>query len=102
MLDSTSIACAREMRGTASIARPVTRCACSCSISLGLRPGAISETTVAPCRSRQISSAVGALTLITMSLAHTSSASVTRMPASVKAASVWSAATPAPDSTQTS
>ncbi len=71
-------------------------------MSLGLRAGAISDTTVAPARSRQISSGVGALTLTTTSLDQTSSASVTRMPAASKAPSGWSAPVPAPRSTTTS
>ena len=62
----------------------------------------MSETTVAPARSRPISSALGALTLTTMSAAHTSSALPTVTPASAKASSAWSAWAPAPDSTTTS
>ncbi len=102
MLDSTSIDCAREMRGTASIAIAVTPAAVSCSTSSGLRPGAIRLITVAPGASRAISSLVGALTFTTMSLDHTSSDVPTAMPASVKARSGWSAANPAPASTTTS
>ena len=100
--DSTSIDWAREIRGTASIASAVTPAAPSRSTSSGLRAGAIRLMTVAPGRSRPISSSVGALTLTSTSLDHTSSAGTTRTPASVKATSGWSAAAPAPCSTTTS
>ena len=72
--------CAREIRGTASIASAVTLASDRRWTSSGLRAGASMPTTVAPGRSRAISSSVGASTLTTTSLAHTSSASPTRTP----------------------
>ena len=80
--DRTSSDWAREMRGTASIARAVTPCARSASTLSGLSAGASSEARIAPERSRGTSSSVGALTLATMSLAHTCSALSRLAPAS--------------------
>ena len=71
-------------------------------MSFGLRAGAISDTTVAPPRSRQISSGVGAFTLTTTSLDHTSSASVDPDAGGLVRTVVLVGPVPAPRSTTTS
>ena len=71
---STSSDCAREMRGTMSMAMPVTPCAASLSTSSGCRAGLMRLTSVAPLRSMAISSSDGGLTWKTMSADQASAA----------------------------
>ena len=59
--DSTSSDCAREIRGTASIASAVTPRAASARTRSGFRAGASSDTTTCPGRSSAISASLGAL-----------------------------------------
>ena len=75
---STSIDCAREMRGTASMASAVIPRVASDWSSSGRRAGLSSAITVAPSPSRAISSGVGAFTFRITSAAHASSPSTTR------------------------
>jgi hypothetical protein len=100
--DSTSSDCAREIRGTASIANTVMGRVASCSTSSGLSAGEIRLTSVVPSATAAISASLGALTLSTTSAAHTCSLDPRVAPASVNAASEKLAAAPAPDSTTTS
>ena len=102
MVLSTSSACAREMRGTASRASAVTPRACRSSTSAGLDAGASIATSVAPGRSEATSASVGGLTLATTSLSQTSAASPTAAPAASYASSRNVAESPAPRSTTTS
>ncbi len=69
---STSIDCAREIRGTASSASAVTARAASASSTSGRCAGERRATRVVPARSPAISSAVGALTFRTTSAVHAS------------------------------
>ena len=73
MEESTSIDCAREMRGTASMARAVRSSAASWSMSSALRRGAIRAMSVAPGRIRERYSAGGVSRHVTMSADQTSS-----------------------------
>ena len=98
--ESTSSDWAREMRGTASIARAVTPRAASFSTSSGFSAGEMREATTWPGRSRGSSASVGALILSRMSAFQTAS-SMTSAPARTKAASSKLAAAPAPLSTKT-
>lgn len=68
---STSRDCAREMRGTASIARTVIGRAESASTRSGLKAGASRETRVSPSWVCSISAASGAFTFNTTSAAQT-------------------------------
>ena len=99
---STSIDWAREMRGTASMARAVTPRAASASSSSGLNAGASRPTIVAPGSSPAISASVGAFTLSTSPLASASAPSTIVAPASRYASSANDDARPAPASTTTS
>ena len=99
--DSTSSDCAREMRGTASIASTVMGRAASFSTSSGFSAGEIRLISVAPSRSAAISASDGALTLRTMSADSACSGSPISAPASTYAASAKLEAAPAPDSTTT-
>ena len=78
---STSIDCAREIRGTASIASTVIGRAASASTRSGFSAGLIRLISVAPSRSRPISSVAGAFTRSTTSASHASSAVPTDPPA---------------------
>jgi hypothetical protein len=98
----TSSDCAREMRGTASIAMAVTSRAASLSTSSGDSAGLMMLISVAPSLRAAISSSDGALTWKTICAAHASGAEPMEAPAARKASSVTDAATPAPDSTTTS
>jgi hypothetical protein len=81
--DSTSIDWAREIRGTASIARAVIgRCA-RASTRPGFSAGASRLISVVPSPRRPSSSADGALTFSTTSAAQASSAGAIRAPAAV-------------------
>ena len=71
IVDSTSIDCAREIRGIASSDNPVARRAFSAAKSSGWSPSPIRAMTAAPLRSRAISSGFGSSTLTMTSLAHT-------------------------------
>ncbi len=97
--DSTSSDCAREMRGTASIASAVIGRRPRSSTSSGLNAGASRLTSVAPGRSPSSCSVEGALTPNTMSAA---SGSPIVAPASTYPSSEKSEAAPAPASTTTS
>nr|VTP11394.1 hypothetical protein BIN_B_05745 [Mycolicibacterium smegmatis] len=99
--DNTSSDCAREIRGTASIASTVMLRVPSCSTRSGRSAGEIRLIRVAPSRSAAISPSDGALTFITTSADHTASAEPICAPASAYAASEKLAAAPAPDSTTT-
>ena len=79
---STSSDCAREIRGTASMARTVIRRAASLATRSGSMAGLTRLARIAPSRRRAISSSDGALIFSTRSLAHTSSWEATRAPAS--------------------
>jgi hypothetical protein len=96
--ESTSRDCAREMRGTASIASTVIGRVASFSSSSGFSAGEIRPTTVAWSASAAISASSGALTLRTTSDPQ---GSPTSAPASTYAASEKLEASPAPDSTTT-
>ena len=100
--DSTSRDCAREMRGTASIAMAVTPWAASCSSNRGFSAGATRLTTIAPLRISPISVASGALIFATRSAPQTFSASPIVAPAATYAPSSKLASAPAPDSMTTS
>ncbi len=78
--DSTSSDCAREMRGTASIASAVTPRAARVATRSGFRAGPISDTTTWPGRSSAISASVGALIFSSTSAFQTAS-SITSAPA---------------------
>ena len=65
--DSASSFCAREMRGTLSIASTVAFRAASCCSRSGFCAGQMKLTSVPPSRSRPTSSRLGARTLKTMS-----------------------------------
>ncbi len=80
MDDNTSRDWAREMRGTASMARAVTPRAASLSTSSGLSAGESSETTTWPGRNRAISASEGALIFSRTSAFQTAS-SMTSAPA---------------------
>ncbi|MNC86431.1 hypothetical protein D3C83_20930 [compost metagenome] len=67
MEESASSFCAREIRGTLSIASTVTFRAASCSINCGFCAGQMKLTTVWPGRISSTSCADGARTLKTMS-----------------------------------
>ena len=100
---STSSDWAREMRGTASIASTVIGRGGQRLDQVGVAaPGLSRPISVAPSRSRAISSADGALTRSTTSACHASSAVPTRAPASAYASSGKLLAAPAPASTTTS
>jgi hypothetical protein len=96
--DSTSSDCAREMRGTASMASTVMGRADSFSTNSGFSAGERRLTSVAPSRSAAISASVGAFTFSTTSACQGSPISA---PASVYAASEKLEAAPAPGSTTT-
>ena len=98
----TSRDCAREIRGTMSMAMPVTPRSASLSTSSGCRAGLIRLTRVAPDRSSAISSSDGGLTWKTMSAAQASGPVPIVAPAASYVASVKADDTPAPDSTTTS
>ena len=83
---STSSDWAREMRGTASIARAVTPCPDSFSTRSGFSAGEIRLISVWPSCSRAISSSVGALIFRMTSASHTSEPT-TSAPAAANAAS---------------
>src|SRR5690349_12884293 len=100
--DNTSSDCAREIRGTASIAIAVIGRAANASTSSGSSAGLIRLITVAPSRSRSSSVSLGALTWKTMSAAHAASAGPTLAPAATYASSANDDNAPAPDSTSTS
>ena len=99
---STSRDWAREMRGTASIARAVTFWAVRRSTRSGLSAGARRLARIAPGLSLPISSSPGAFTFRMMSLGQTSSGPATAAPASWYAVSLKLARAPAPASTTTS
>ena len=71
--DSTSIDCARDRRGTASIASAVKCEDARSSTSSGLRPGASRETSIAPGFIRLRYSRGGVSRVVMMSARHTSS-----------------------------
>ena len=100
--DSASSFCAREMRGTLSIASTVAFLPARACISSGFCAGQMKLTRVAPWRRRATSPVLGARTLNTMSaLSQRRAASVTCAPAARYASSGKFAASPAPDSTAT-
>ena len=101
--DSASSFCAREIRGTLSIASTVAFLAASCCRSSGFCAGQMKLTSVPPSRSRPTSSPFGARTLKTMSdVAQSRALSATTSAPAVRYASslIW-AASPAPASTAT-
>ena len=98
--ESTSSDCAREMRGTASIASAVTPRAASACTRSGFSAGASSDTTTCPGRSRAISDSDGALIFSRTSAFHTAS-SMTSAPARRYAASSKLDSAPASRSTNT-
>jgi len=100
---SASSFCAREMRGTLSIASTVTWRAASCCSSSGFCAGQMKLTSVLPGRSRFTSSAFGPRTLKMMSDDDHSAValSTTSAPAARKTSSATFAASPAPVSTRT-
>ena len=100
--DNTSSDCAREIRGTASMASTVIGREDNSSTSSGFSAGEIRPIRVAPSRRAAISALSGAFTLNTTSADQTSSADPTSAPASVNAASEKLDAVPAPASTTTS
>ena len=102
MAESTSSACAREMRGTASSARAVTCRSASAATSSGRAAGPSCAMSVAPGRRSSSSSPDGGLTAVTTSDRHTSSRSTTCAPASTYARVGRFARSPAPASTTTS
>ena len=65
--------CAREMRGTASIASPVMPRLASSLMSSSLRPGAMRQIRVAPERMRSRLALGGVSSVVTMSASQTSS-----------------------------
>jgi hypothetical protein len=76
--DSASSFCAREMRGTLSIASTVARRAASCCMRSGFCAGQMKLTSTPPSRSRPTSSAFVARTLKTRSaIAHNAFRSAT-------------------------
>ncbi len=78
MEESASSFCAREMRGTLSIASTVAFFAASCCMSSGFCAGQIKETSAPPSRIRPTSAALGPRTLKTISeAAHSFAASET-------------------------
>ena len=79
--ESASSFCAREMRGTLSIASTVAFFAASCFSSSGFCAGQMKLTSVPPSRIRPTSSALGPRTLKTMSDAAHSSAAVSTISA---------------------
>ena len=85
--ESTSSAWAREMRGTASMASTVIFRLPSSARSSGLRPGAISEISVAPSANLAISAVVGALILATTGAPQACAVSTIVAPAASKSAS---------------
>src|SRR3954469_11439662 len=102
MEDSTSSACAREIRGTASTATAVTGRRDVTSTIPWSSAGASWLISVAPDESRSSSAGVGGLTCRTTSAAHASSPPTTVAPA---AAYSWSGKLlpcPAPEATATS
>ena len=85
---STSILCARVMRGSSSSANDVTPLSLSARTIGNERFGLISPTTIVPFDMRPTSSTVGPCTLRTRGLAYTALRSLrTVAPAAVKAAS---------------
>jgi len=68
--ENTSSDCAREMRGTASIASAVMGRDANISTRSGFSAGEIRLTTVASGRSAAISASFGALSFSTTSAAH--------------------------------
>src|SRR4051812_16386005 len=101
--ESASSFCAREMRGTLSIASTVTCLAASSCSSCGFCAGQMKLTRTWPARIDLTSSALGARTLKTMSAPdQTDGASGTTFaPAAAYASSEMLAAAPAPDWTIT-
>ena len=85
--DSTSSDCAREIRGTASIAIAVIGRAARASTKLVSNAGDSNETSVTPSLRKLISSAFGGLTLSTISLPHASDVVPIDAPASAYASS---------------
>ena len=83
IVDSTSIDCAREMRGMASSENPVAFLAFNAANRSGWSPSGIRASTDAPSRSWAISDALGSLTLRMTSPAQTSSAVPMVAPAAV-------------------
>src|SRR5919197_893555 len=101
--ESASSFCAREMRGTLSIASTVAFFAASASMSSGCCAGQMKLTSVAPSRSITPSSTSGGRTLKTMSaVTHScSGAGMISAPAARYVSSAKFAASPAPDCTAT-
>ena len=100
--DSASSFCAREMRGTLSIASTVAFVAASCCISSGFCAGQMKLTSVCPRASAPTSAVLGARTLKTMSaLAQIVASATISAPAARYVSSAKFAASPAPDSTAT-
>lgn len=99
---STSSDCARETRGTASIASTVVGRRASASTRSAFAAGPIRETSVAPSRNAAVSSADGAFTFSTTSASQVSSRPAIRAPVPAYASSVKPDRLPAPDSTITS
>ena len=87
MDDSASNGCAREMRGTWSMANDVTPRAASTSSSGRFAPGRSMQMTRVPRRSARASNSVGGRTLTTTSHASASAALPTLAPAAAYAAS---------------
>ena len=78
---STSIDCALEILGTASIAKAVTPWAARAVSSSGFRAGDRTPTRTAPFLSNLISSSDGAFTLNTMSAFQAAAVATTFAPA---------------------
>src|SRR5947207_2263733 len=94
--------CAREMRGTLSMASTVAFFSASACISSGFCAGQMKLTKVVPSRISATSAVLGARTLKTMSApSQTRAASVMSAPAVRYASSGKFAASPAPDSIAT-
>ncbi len=103
MLESTSIDCARAIRGTMSIEKLVTPAAASFWARAGWASGERIATRIEPFRSNGSSSPEGGWTLSTMSAAATSPRPGTTLaPTWLYVSSETWAAAPAPDWTRTS
>jgi hypothetical protein len=79
--ESTSSDCAREIRGTASIASAVIGRRASSSTRSGFSPGESNPTSVAPSASVSSCSTAGAFTVKTTSVPQASAAEPIRAPA---------------------
>ena len=96
------MACARVMRGIASIAKLVTPASASAFEVSPAVSGARCPISTCPLRNLPISSPVGGATFTTTSAPNAASAPPTVAFASVYCSSGWPEPSPAPDSTMTS